>query len=323
MNEKELQFIAAFDSIIPQLKAWGNWVDNLLTNEILIDLKNEIQIYPKYRIKSQRSILDKAFYKKQNYSDPLFQIVDKVATRVVFLKSNDVVFAKEIILNFKEWDAIITKNVFEEIEDKPKVFDYQSVHIVVYPLENQDGFENAGRLGCEIQLRSLLQHAFAEVSHDNIYKGPYQNDAVVLRQLSKSMALMEATDDYFKNIYAIMTDETRIYPAFLNELALIYKDFVPTYSKNKLNVDFNDKFLILFKERPVQIQEVRTFVQKRLTEFSRAIKISNGYLFQQPVSILIGFYLLKSEKFLNDNWPVDQNILTDVYRAFNQNRTNY
>ena len=322
MNKQEIEFIGKYQELIPDLNAWGELVDDVLLETVLSEMREEIKILPKHRLKEQRSLIDKAFYRQQNYKHPLSEIVDKVGTRVVFLKSDDVVVAKELIMSSPRWQAVLTKDVDQEIEDKPKVFDYQSIHVVVYPNEDS-GFHEPGLFGCEIQLRTLLQHAFAEVSHDNVFKGVYQNDPFVLRQLAKSMALMEATDDYFKRIYEIMTDDTRIYPAFLNDLAQIYKEFVPTYTKDKLNVSFNDKFLVLFQESPVAIQEIRTLIEKRLVEFKRAIKISNGYLFQQPVSILIGYYLLRQEKFLTENWPVDRHVLKEVYRAFNQSETSY
>ena len=73
-------------------------------------------------------------------------------------------------------------------------------------------FDNSVKpyLTCEIQIRTLLQHAFAEVSHDSTYKGPYKNDKGILRHLAKSMALMEATDDYFCNIFSLTSDEKYI-----------------------------------------------------------------------------------------------------------------
>ena len=90
----------------------------------------------------------------------------------------------------KEGIKKLTKDIDQEIEDKPNIFDYQSSHIVVRPLESDNNFstELINSLTCEIQIRTLLQHAFAEVSHDSTYKGPYKNDKEILRRLAKAMA---------------------------------------------------------------------------------------------------------------------------------------
>ena len=134
MNSLELDFIKQFDELTSELSVWGKYVDDQLLSTVLISLRHEVKIEPKFRIKEQRSLIEKAFYRYQNYKDPISEIVDKVGTRVIFLKTDDVTAARDLILDAKIWKAEISKNTDDDIADKPKVFDYQSVHIVVYPL---------------------------------------------------------------------------------------------------------------------------------------------------------------------------------------------
>jgi putative GTP pyrophosphokinase len=323
MNSKELELAKLYQQIQPDLAVWGNYVDNTLMNELLISFVGDVKIPPSYRIKGQQSFLDKALYRKQGYQDPLNEIDDKVATRVVLLKSSEIQLVAALICQFGNWESKITKDIHQLIADQPKIFDYQSMHIVVYPKPGVLTFEHSYRYGCEIQIRTLLQHAFAEVSHDSIYKGPYQYDAGITRHLSKSMALMESTDDYFLNIYKLMSDPDRKYAALLKGLFKIYRSFIPDFTEAKMNIELSDRLMVLVQVCDVSLNEIEAYVEKYQKIFKQAIKKSNGLLFYQPISILIGFFLLRHNDTLREHWPLDQELLKDIFLAFNYSYGNY
>lgn len=238
MNKKEQEILEQFNSIKSYLKTWGENVDTFLIEKLLQDMIGEhlIKIYPSFRIKDDKSYLFKALYRKKNYPNPIENIEDKIGTRIVVLKSDDIKIVQQRILEANNWDSKLTKNIDQEIEDKPNIFDYQSSHIVVKPLDSNNDFPNEviNSLTCEIQIRTLLQHAFAEVSHDSTYKGPYKNDKEILRRLAKAMALMEATDDYFCNIFNMMSDEKRHYAHYLKEMISLFRQFDEKFD----NTDF-------------------------------------------------------------------------------------
>lgn len=217
MNELEEKILQEFNSIKLELQVWGDLVDNkYLIDQILKDMINDklIKILPSFRLKDDKSYLFKALYREKLYTNPIENIEDKIGTRIVVLKSDDIKVIQEKILVASFWESTLTKDIDQEIEDKPNIFDYQSSHIVVKPLSSDKNFKSGmvNSLSCEIQIRTLLQHAFAEVSHDSTYKGPYRSDKKILRQLAKAMALMEATDDYFCNVYEKMSDEKILCP---------------------------------------------------------------------------------------------------------------
>src|SRR3546814_12680755 len=85
-------------------KAWGGHV----TATILADLSKVnlpksvdefVQIPPKARVKTDSSLLEKAFYRpEKTYTDPYNQITDKVGTRFVVLLERDIeVLCKAVI----------------------------------------------------------------------------------------------------------------------------------------------------------------------------------------------------------------------------------
>ena len=72
MNKQEEAILNDFTSLLPQLKVWGDFVDNSLTAEILSQFSKEniVKILPSHRIKHEKSFLFKALYRKKPYKNP-------------------------------------------------------------------------------------------------------------------------------------------------------------------------------------------------------------------------------------------------------------
>ena len=143
------------------------------------------------------------------------------------------------------------------------------------------------QLTCEIQIRTLLQHAYSEISHDSTYKGPFMNDKEILRQLAKSMALMEATDDYFCDIFNKMSDDKRKFANFLNELFTLYLGFNAFFKKEELDFDLTKLAFLLLDKKDIAISDIKDFCVRNITDLTTAIVPQNGYLFEQPICILL------------------------------------
>jgi ppGpp synthetase/RelA/SpoT-type nucleotidyltranferase len=319
MNNREQEILDQFNSIKPHLKTWGEIVDTTLVKNLLQEMSGEhlIKIFPSFRIKDDKSYLFKTLYRKKNYPNPIEDIEDKIGTRIVVLKSDDIKIIQERILKANFWQAKLTKDIDQEIEDKPNIFDYQSSHIVVRPLESDITFptELINSLTCEIQIRTLLQHAFAEVSHDSIYKGPYKNDKEILRRLAKAMALMEATDDYFCNIFSMMSDEKRHYTLYLKEMIELFRQFNKDFDNSELNLFITDSIFDLSEIEYIPIQDLEVFTAKHHNDLAKYIQPKNGLLFQQPTIILILYYFYFKRTFLKDNWTLNNEILKKIYKT--------
>lgn len=321
MTEREENILSQFNRIKSTLLEWGKFVDRDLLE--ILDLRfvkeYKLKIPPSFRLKDDKSFISKALWRKKEYQDPLFEIEDKIGTRLVMLSTLDVENAAEEILSYKGWNAKVTKRISELKDENPEVFSYQSIHIVVWPLEDDSRFDPSliRLLTCEVQIRTLLQHAYAEISHDSTYKGSYKNDKSIIRHLAKSMALMEATDDYFCEIYRLMADETRFYQNYTNELVKIYKYYNENFQKDQIDLEITDYVLGLLSQKEVSIQQLEEFLTKRDADVKKAINAKNGLLFQQPISILVSYYFFNHRTFLNTNWPLNLESLKAVYKAFN------
>jgi ppGpp synthetase/RelA/SpoT-type nucleotidyltranferase len=327
MNKQEEEILAQFNNLMPDLKKWGDFVDKILRTDVSSTFNREsvVKIFPSHRIKDPKSFLFKALYRKKLYKDPLIDIEDKIGTRIVVLKSDDIKKIEVSILNNPKWKAKITKSIVQEIDDKPNVFDYQSVHIVVEPTEDDTTYDNSTKpyLTCEIQVRTLLQHAFAEVSHDSTYKGPYKNDKEILRHLAKAMALMEATDDYFCNIFTLMSSEKRYYSQYLKELIDLYKLFNKDFHKQDLNFFITESILELLEIQEVQLENLTYYIEKQKIKLTQITKPQNGILFQQPVFLLANYYFDNHRTVLREKWPLNEEALKSIYLANNTSYESY
>ncbi len=324
---KEEKILHEFNQLKVHLEDWGSMVDSHILDLIktINDGEYILKIKPSFRLKTDLSYKEKALYRKKPYSNPLIDIEDKIGTRIVLLKSTDVEFISNKILESDFWNSKVTKSRNDEIEDKPTIFDYQSQHIVVWPKINC-GFDKdlLPSMTCEIQIRTLLQHAFAEVSHDSTYKGPYKNDVEIIRQLSKSMALMEATDDYFCRIFDLMKDENRRYSNYLKELNRIYSsDLRSDGSAPQINYELSDSLISLIDAVDVPISSIETFVIQKQKELKSLILKNNHLFLTQPIFILLYYLLINHRSALEEKWPLNTQSLHDFKNLLGFSSSDY
>lgn len=162
MYEQEIG--AAYDTRRPLLDALK---DTLLvkTENALAGLAHIDRIA--FRVKDRGSFITKA--SKPKYTDPLTQLEDQVAGRVITFFRDDIPIVRQ---RLTEWFTDVEHEAKEPIE--PKVFDYESDHYVFVIAEHDkpDGWNNVSDMPTtfEFQVRTLFMHAWAEPQHDLAYK---------------------------------------------------------------------------------------------------------------------------------------------------------
>jgi ppGpp synthetase/RelA/SpoT-type nucleotidyltranferase len=114
--------------------------------------------------------LSKKIDRKQDKYSSIDEITDIVGVRIITYLESDVNNLYDLIT--KEF-TIDTQNSIDKRILADNQFGYRSLHVVVSlnsercKLTEYKKFEN---LKCEIQIRSILQHAWAEIEHDLGYK---------------------------------------------------------------------------------------------------------------------------------------------------------
>jgi len=234
MSEREIEFLRRWAAEQAAYEAWGNLVaetvNSALTRSnpnLVLDLFLKVPV--RARLKTEGSLIQKAFHRNKTYKDPYAEIEDKVGVRFVVLLRDDIDKVESAIRERSDiWRVEKARDFTDEIEAKPLVFDYQSVHFVVRSLEEIDtgSITIPADTPCEVQVRTLLQHAYSELTHDTLYKPSVTTTSEMKRAAAKSMALIEATDDYFKQVNDIIVLATADHARVSRACCAAYVEYI-------------------------------------------------------------------------------------------------
>lgn len=172
------------------------------------------------RAKSVSSFAEKIL-RKGKYTDPLREITDLCGIRVVaHLKSEVEAMCAFIRDNFR----VDEKNSLDTLSRlQPAEFGYRSVHYVVQlrPDRFPDIEADLCDLTAEIQVRTILQHAWSDIGHDRIYKGSFRVPAEWARESARIAAVLEGADESFSRMVNALDAYRSDYGAYLaaDELA--------------------------------------------------------------------------------------------------------
>ena len=166
------------------------------------------------RVKEESSLTGKLALKGSKYSD-LTDITDIVGVRVITFYIDDVDKVASVVekLFTVDWDNTVDKRKLHEIDS----FGYLSVHYICSIPDTPYRFE--------IQIRTLLQHAWANMSHDTGYKSGVEIPKRYMRSMSRLAGMLELVDEEFGKIRSELTDYRRRVQALvasgnLSEVAL-------------------------------------------------------------------------------------------------------
>lgn len=200
MNEKEFQEKWLLEE--PIYQAWGDYIVSQILNSLesnQLKIETFLKIEPKIRVKNIKSLIDKAFYREKAYTNPYDDIEDKIGLRFVVLLTDDVRILSQLITSHDSWNSIIARDYEDEKNKEPLLFSYQSMHFILRSKNEikHKGIKIPSNIPCEVQIRTLLQHAHAELTHGTVYKKRQTTKPTVLRTIAKCMALIETTDKFF------------------------------------------------------------------------------------------------------------------------------
>lgn len=301
-------FISDFRRRSPEYAAWALFVISEITTYIENRgfIKEEFFKVPaRHRVKKESSIRSKAG--RYEISDYKNEILDLVGVRFVVLLTSDLNLIEEAISSNPFFKYVKTRDYGVQMDANPELFDYQSIHYSVSPKHNHTvGGQNiGGDVVCEIQIRTLLQHAYAELTHDNIYKPTQVVPPSARRLVARSMALMETTDELFCGTLDALATANRPRNNLLAQLEKIYLNEVSSYS-NTFDLQINLEIIDSFQE-DINLDlvggEIETYLDSSAQVVDR-IKSKRGlfFLYGQPIIFLL-FYLVKTKKdIVRDKW---------------------
>ncbi|WP_255562113.1 GTP pyrophosphokinase family protein [Rahnella sp. PD12R] len=296
--------------------AWGLYVTEEINRVLISEIGAEradsfVKIHTKPRVKGVESALGKI--SRKGYKNPVIEMTDLVGIRFVVLLSIDIERVSKIVTNSEHWVSSLSKDYLAERDANPKIFDYQSIHYEVRP-KSEITFQGQSltcNMCCEVQIRTLLQHAYAELVHDSVYKPVGQVPKSAERQIARSMALMETTDDLFCKTMELLEETSRERNDFLEHLTSYFKNEIGSHL---LKIDLNMNYAILdeFKEfindssmRNIhEIFEKKKFIKRFIVQ-----RAEYDNLFNQP-SILFIYWLVShiDSGEIISKWPLPGNI---------------
>lgn len=156
-----------------------------------------------YRTKTVESFTEKIQRPGKRYDDPLTQVTDFSGIRIITYYLEDADKIRDM-LN-QEFEIDEANSVDKAQIADPDRFGYLSVHYVVSLLQSRKKlteWKHCSNLKAEIQVRTVLQHAWAAIDHKLRYKAPRDVPTTLRRQLFRLSALLELADDEFSGLRA-------------------------------------------------------------------------------------------------------------------------
>jgi ppGpp synthetase/RelA/SpoT-type nucleotidyltranferase len=147
-----------------------------------------------YRLKDRTSLARKVL-SDLKYSS-LTDVADVIGIRVITYFADEVDVVAGIIRR---------EFMVEDEKDRrtPGQFGYRSLHQVVRLNSVRSGlleYTRFAKLKAEIQIRSILDHAWAEIAHDRAYKGSALVPTSIPEQFSRLAALLQDADRQFEKV---------------------------------------------------------------------------------------------------------------------------
>lgn len=189
-NEK-----AVYDNILPKLKSAEAVIAERLIHEIQQAEIPTLEIT--HRIKQAPSALEKLKRKAENYSS-ISDLTDLIGFRIICYFSDDV---DKIAAIVEKLFVIDRENSVDKRQTlSPTAFGYLSLHYICSLPQNSGYPDELCNMKFEIQMRSSLQHTWAEIEHDLGYKSVFSVPREIRREFSRIAGLLELADESFVRI---------------------------------------------------------------------------------------------------------------------------
>lgn len=220
-------------------KLYNNLKNKLvvLIKELLLDEVNYHYIYS--RVKEKNSLEKKIDTKAGKYSI-IDDITDVVGCRIISYFEDDV--EKIVTIIKKEFDIDEENSINKKSMLESDKFGYLSYHLICKISERRlllPEYKKYKDIKFEIQIRSILQHAWAEIEHDIGYKSSLGIPKELRRKFSRIAGLLETADENFCEIKKAIES---------------YENKIGNDKNELLKTDLNLNSLQLFVENPIVIE---------------------------------------------------------------------
>lgn len=197
MEERVQKLLSDFKNERNRFKIYSRKLKKIIKD--ILDADKSIRVNEiSSRVKEKSSFKNK-IAKDFKYSS-LSDVTDISGLRIICYFDSDIDKIAKLIENDFDVDY---ENSVDKRKAKDDSFGYKSLHFVVQLKENRltlTEYSPFRGLKSEIQIRSILQHAWAEIEHDLGYKSSQSLPYEFRRAFSRVSALLETADIEFSKI---------------------------------------------------------------------------------------------------------------------------
>ena len=150
------------------------------------------------RVKEEKSLAGKLELKGAKYGS-LADITDIFGMRIITFYVDDVDKVASVVERLFEvdWDNSVDKRKIHEVDR----FGYMSLHYICRHPDFPYRFE--------VQMRTILQHAWANMNHDTGYKTDVEVPKEYMRNMNRLAGMLELVDEQFSRIRTEINDYRR------------------------------------------------------------------------------------------------------------------
>jgi ppGpp synthetase/RelA/SpoT-type nucleotidyltranferase len=239
------------------------------------------------RVKEFKSIEDKIAQSKGKYKQ-VIDLQDVAGTRVIFLCTSDLDRFDTILQEeLKKTYPGFTREVIAHDSG------YRGIHFIISKKFEVDGKE--ARLYCEIQVRTVLQDAWAILSHQYGYKKKTEGDSDILKQVVSGIL------DNCENLWELVKKSTKGGEEISDmEASMIYQDTTTGIESAQKAISLGDMDGLISGNKTAQVEE---FLEEEVIKIKAAWvelsqKSSTGQSARQDALAMLTLWNAKLRLFL-------------------------
>lgn len=191
--------ITEYTLLRPQYSAFTERIESLITELLKLD---EIKTHLiESRTKTVESFKEKIRRPGKSYKEPLKELIDLSGVRIIVYYIDDIEKVSNILS--KEFNIVETEKSHLATEYSVDQFGYISLHFVIALKPERarlPEWSTYKDFVTEIQIRTVLQHSWAAVSHALQYKHESDVPKALRRKLHRLAGLFELADEEFSSL---------------------------------------------------------------------------------------------------------------------------
>ncbi len=207
--EKQVEFIEEFKSREEDFAEYARLIKKILDAAIRTF---GFMGFAEARAKSLLSFANKII-QKDKYKNPIRDVTDLCGARIVVHFERQVKKVGDFIKENFEIDEANSLDLRSRLQVNE--FGYRSIHYIVTPRKDEILGIAVDRkfreLKAEIQVRTLAEHIWADISHDRIYKTPLNIPDAWKREAAELSAMLENADRKFAGMAEEIDSLVKIY----------------------------------------------------------------------------------------------------------------